>query len=83
MKKMDIKIYTTSKCHYCHLAKEYFDKKHLTYEVINLTANPERGQEMIQLSGQMGVPVILINEKVIIGFNKEAIERAIAEDARL
>ena len=77
MKKMDIKIYTTPTCHYCDLAKRFFMSKGLEYTAIDLVQHPERGQEMINLSGQMGVPVILINNKVIIGFNKEKIEEVL------
>lgn len=70
-----IKIYTTTTCPFCHMAKEYFKEKRLNYEEINLTHNPERIQEMIQISGQMGVPVIVIDGKVIIGFNKHEIDK--------
>lgn len=70
-----IKIYTTTTCPFCHMAKEYFKEKGLNYEEINLTQNPERIQEMIQISGQMGVPVIVIDGRVIIGFNKHEIDK--------
>lgn len=72
-----VKIYTTSTCVYCRAAKEYFKEKGVQYEEINLSEHPDRIQEMVQISGQMGVPVILIDEKLIIGFDRGAISQAL------
>ena len=72
-----VKIYTTSTCVYCRGAKEYFEEKEVDYEEINLSEHPDRIQEMIQISGQMGVPVILIDGKIVIGFNRGAINEAL------
>ncbi|MEK7537282.1 MAG: glutaredoxin family protein [Patescibacteria group bacterium] len=72
-----VKIYTTSTCVYCKGAKEYFKNKGVENEEINLSEHPDRIQEMIQVSGQMGVPVILIDGKVIVGFNRGAIDEAL------
>ncbi|OHB16622.1 MAG: NrdH-redoxin [Parcubacteria group bacterium RIFCSPLOWO2_01_FULL_40_65] len=77
MEKKSVKIYTTSTCVYCRGAKEYFEKKGVEYEEINLSEHSDRIQEMIQISGQMGVPVILIDGKVIVGFNLAAINEAL------
>ena len=72
-----VKIYTTSTCVYCKGAKEYFKEKGINYEEINLSEHPDRIQEMVQVSGQMGVPVILIEERIIVGFNRGAIDEAL------
>lgn len=72
MKK--IKVYGTSWCHYCNAAREFFKEKRIPFEDINIEKNPEAAKEIIEKSGQMGVPVILIGEKVIVGFNREQIE---------
>lgn len=77
MEQKVIKIYTTSTCVYCRGAKEYFQEKGINYEEINLSEHPDRIQEMVQISGQMGVPVILIDGRVIIGFNRGAINEAL------
>ena len=66
----NILIYTTPTCHFCHMAKEYFKSKGIKYEEVDLAKNPERGQEVIQKSGQFGVPVIEINGKIVIGFDQ-------------
>ena len=77
MDQKQVKIYTTSTCVYCKGAKEYLKEKGINYEEINLSENPDRIQEMVQVSGQMGVPVILIDGRIIIGFNRGAIDEAL------
>ncbi|MBU5689776.1 MAG: glutaredoxin family protein [Candidatus Aenigmatarchaeota archaeon] len=72
-----VKIYTTSTCPYCEMAKKYFKSKNIDFEEINVQDNPEAAVELIEKSGQMGVPVIEIDNKIIIGFNRNAIERAL------
>jgi glutaredoxin-like YruB-family protein len=74
---MDIKIYYTPTCPYCIQAKKYFDKKKIAYTDFNVVADKEKAQEMIDLSGQMGVPVIKIDNKIIIGFDQEEIDKAL------
>jgi len=78
MEQKSVKIYTTSTCVYCKGAKEYFKEKGIQYEEVNLSEEPDKVQEMIQLTGQMGVPVILIGGKVIVGFNRGAIDEALS-----
>lgn len=73
-----VKIYTSPSCHWCHAAKEYFKSKGVAYEEIDVYANPDKGQEMIEKSGQMGVPVIEINGKILIGFDREKIDEFLA-----
>ncbi len=69
-----ITIYTTPTCHFCHMAKDYFKSKDLKYEEVDLVKHPERGQEVIQKSGQLAVPVIEINGKIVVGFDQEKID---------
>jgi len=70
-----IKIYSTPTCPYCHKAKDFLKEKKVEFEDIDVMANQEAAHEMIEKSGQMGVPQIEINGKIIVGFDKEAIER--------
>lgn len=77
MEQKTVKIYTTSSCVYCRGAKEYFKEKGVGYEEINLSERPDKIQEMVQMSGQMGVPVILIDGKAIVGFDRNAINEAL------
>ena len=62
---------------YCKGAKDYFNGKGVKYEEINLSEHPDRIQEMVRISGQMGVPMILIDGKVIVGFDRGAIDEAL------
>ncbi|MCX6740665.1 MAG: glutathione S-transferase N-terminal domain-containing protein [Candidatus Parcubacteria bacterium] len=74
MKLKKIAIYTTPTCPFCHQAKEYLDSKKITY--INFdVSDPKNAQKMIDKSGQMGVPVLDIEGKIIIGFDKAAIDK--------
>ncbi|MEK7193923.1 MAG: Uxx-star family glutaredoxin-like (seleno)protein [Patescibacteria group bacterium] len=72
-----IKIYTTPTCPYCEMAKEYFQENNVGYEEYNVAEDDKARDEMIEKSQQMGVPVIDIDGKIIIGFNKPEIEKAL------
>lgn len=69
-----VTIYTTPTCHFCHMAKSFFDEKGVTYTDIDVGSNIEKRQEMLELTGKMGVPVIRINNDVIIGFDQAKIQ---------
>ncbi len=71
---MEIKIYSTPTCPYCNMAKQYFSSKDLSYESIDVSSDQEKTQEMVALSGQMGVPVIVIDGTVITGFDQAKID---------
>ena len=68
-----ITIYSTPSCHFCHMAKDYFTSKGFVYEDFDVSTNLEKRKEMVDKSGQMGVPVILIKDQIIVGFNKPKI----------
>ncbi len=70
---MEIKIYTTATCGYCHMAKNFFDENNIKYTEIDVSSDREKADEMIKKSGQMGVPVIEIGDKIVIGFDKKRI----------
>jgi len=74
---MSVKIYTTNFCPYCSLAKDWMKKHNISFEEINVQKNPDRGEEMIKKSGQTSVPVIEVNGKIIIGFNKPELAKAL------
>lgn len=76
---MAVTIYTTPTCGYCNLAKEYFKKNNIQFTEYNVAQDQSKAQEMVQKSGQMGVPVIDVNNKVIVGFNQAAIEQALKQ----
>ncbi|MCX8179376.1 MAG: glutathione S-transferase N-terminal domain-containing protein [Candidatus Aenigmarchaeota archaeon] len=72
---MKVKIYTTPACHFCNMAKKYFETKNITYEEIDVSKDLNAAREMIEKTGQMGVPVIEIDDRIIIGFNRNALDR--------
>ena len=68
MKK--VTIYSTPTCHYCNLAKEYFNENKIKYDAFDVASDLEKRKEMVEKSGQLGVPVILIGDDVVVGFDK-------------
>ncbi len=69
-----VKIYTTPTCVYCKMAKEYFKSNNIEYIELNVSEDDKARAEMIDKSGQMGVPVIEIDDKIIVGFDKGALD---------
>jgi len=72
MKK--VKIYTTPACPFCVMAKEYLKEKGIEFEEIDVSKDEMAAKEMVEKSGQMGVPVIEIDGQIVIGFDKEKID---------
>jgi len=69
-----IKVYSTPTCPYCHLLKDFLKKRNVRFEDIDVSSDHEAANHMIEKSGQMSVPQIEINGRIIVGFDKEAIE---------
>ena len=69
----NVTIYSTPTCHFCHMAKDFFKEKNVAYTEYDVASNLEKRKEMLEKSGQMGVPVIIIDEELIVGFNKPKI----------
>lgn len=72
-----ILLYKTSTCPFCHMTEEFFKQNKIKYRSIDVGVNQKAAQEMIKKSGQMGVPVIDINGRIIVGFDKAAIKKAL------
>ena len=64
-------MYSTPTCHFCNLAKEFFDDYNISYEVFNVQTDLEKRKEMMERSGQMGVPVIFVDNVMVKGFDEE------------
>lgn len=64
-----IEIFSTPTCHFCSLAKDWFKEKGLEYTEYDVAADTEKRKEMVEMTGQLGVPVIRIGEDVLIGYN--------------
>lgn len=74
MKKVE--IYSTPSCHFCQMAKEFFKEHNISYTNHDVASDVERRKEMMQISGQLGVPVIVIDDKdLVIGFDKPQVSK--------
>ena len=67
-------IYSTPTWPYCHQAKEYLSQKGVPFTEHNVAADREKAKEMIEKSKQMGVPVIIIGDEVMVGFNQAKLD---------
>jgi glutaredoxin-like YruB-family protein len=71
-----VEIYSTPACHFCHMAKEYFKEHNVAFTDYNVGADAEKRAEMVEITGQMGVPVIVVDkENVVIGFDQKALAK--------
>lgn len=68
-------IYSTPSCSYCRMAKDFFEENKVEYEDFDVSTDMEKQKEMIEKSGQMGVPVIVINGELVVGFDQEKIKQ--------
>ena len=75
MKK--IKIYSTPTCPFCIRVKQFFKDNNVSFEDVDVSMNQTAAQEMIDKTGQMGVPVIDIEGELIVGFDKEKIKKSL------
>jgi len=75
---MSIKVYSTPSCPWCTVAKKYLASKNVGFEELDVSSNREAAMEMVQKSGQRGVPVIDINGNIIVGFNQATIDKLLS-----
>ncbi len=69
----NVTIYSTPSCHFCHMAKDFFKENNVPFTDHDVASDGAMRQEMMDKSGQMGVPVIIIGNDLIVGFNKPKI----------
>ena len=69
-----VTIYSTPTCHFCHAAKDFFTANNVAFSDYNVAADLPKRQEMIQKSGQMGVPVIYVGDELIVGFDEDRLK---------
>jgi len=68
-----ITIYSTPTCHFCHMAKDFFTQNSIVFTDYDVASDLEKRKEMLDKTGQMGVPVIMIDDEIIVGFDKPKI----------
>lgn len=73
----NVVIYSTPTCHFCQLAKEFFKEKGIEYINHDVSTDLEKRKEMMEKSGQMGVPVIYLDDEMMIGFDKDKLSSAL------
>lgn len=76
-----IVIYTTPTCGFCHMAKEYLRGKGLEFETKDITEDEDAYKEVVDSTGQLGVPVINIAGKTVIGFDRPKIDTILRDEA--
>ena len=69
----NVSIYSTPTCHFCKAAKEFFAEKNIPFTNYDVAADAVKRAEMIELTGQLGVPVIVIDGEAMVGFNKDIV----------
>lgn len=72
---MKVKVFSTQMCPYCFTLKEFLKERHIEFEEVDVTQDEAAQKEMIEKSGQMGVPVVEIDGEIIIGFDREKISK--------
>ncbi len=70
-----ITIYSTPTCPYCRLEKDFLKEHKFAFTEVNVAEDTQAAQEMIMKSGQSGVPVTLVDNKVVVGFDKPALKK--------
>jgi len=68
-----VTIFSTPTCHFCHLAKDFFTENNIAFTDNDVAIDLVKRQEMIELTGQMGVPVIKIDDDIVIGFDERKV----------
>jgi glutaredoxin-like YruB-family protein len=65
-----VEIYSTATCHFCHMAKEWLTEKNIPFVDYNVGEDMARRKEMVEITGQLGVPVIRVGDDVMVGFDE-------------
>lgn len=68
-------IFTTSTCSWCNTAKKYLKQNKIVFKEINISKDPQGARDIVQRTGQQAVPVILVNNRPVIGFNKTELNK--------
>lgn len=78
MTQPTITIYSTPTCHFCHAAKDFFTENHVQFTDFNVATDLEKRKEMVEKSGQLGVPVIDIGGEIIVGFDEPRLRQLLS-----
>ena len=73
----NVTIYSTPTCHFCQMAKEFFKENNVEYTDYDVSTDMEKRKDMIEKSGQMGDPVIFVDDEMMVGFDKGKLSSAL------
>ncbi len=76
---MDVTVYTSPTCSYCHMLKEFLSQRGIGFEERDVSQNPSFAQELMRSTGQMGVPVTIINGQIVVGFDRGRLESLLTQ----
>ena len=76
--KQPVTIYSTPTCHFCHAARDFFTANDVAFTDYNVGTDLAKRKEMIEKSGQMGVPVIEVGKNIIVGFDEPKLRELLA-----
>jgi glutaredoxin-like YruB-family protein len=79
---MNITVYSTPTCGFCHQIKGYLHQRGLAFRDVDVSRDPRAAQEMVRISGQQGVPVTVVNGQVLVGFDRPRLDYMLAAAAR-
>lgn len=70
-----VKLFTTPTCPYCVALKAFLKEHNIEFEQIDVSQNAQLAKELVEKTGQMGVPVLEIDEEIVVGFDREKISQ--------
>lgn len=73
--KPKVVLFTSPSCSWCRTAKEYLRKNNVYFKSVDVSKDPQAARDMVRRTGQQGVPVILVNNRPVVGFNKSLLDR--------
>lgn len=73
--KKKVVLFSTPSCSWCRVAKDYLKQKEISFKNIDVSRDINAARDMVRRTGQMGVPVLLINNRTVVGFDKSKIDR--------
>jgi glutaredoxin 3 len=76
---MDVIVYTSTTCPYCKMVKEFLSQRGIGFEERDVSQNPSYAQELVRSTGQMGVPVTIINGQIVVGFDRSRLEQLLTQ----
>jgi glutaredoxin-like YruB-family protein len=78
---VSVVVYTTPTCGFCQQVKAYLNQRGVPFTEYDVSQDPQAATEMVRLSGQQGVPVVVIDGQVVVGFNRPLIDQLLAQQA--